>query len=80
MNIHGGEQQKVEGGQVFDLVMSIACALIASGFAARAVQLVEQHAPEAGAAAVGLGVVAVAMTGLSIYSFNRFIKPPSDAD
>jgi hypothetical protein len=64
-----------QGGQVFDLVVTVACDIVASGFIARGAQLIEQHAPEAGVAAVGLGVVALFFTGVSIYHFDRFLQP-----
>lgn len=72
---NGSHEQEVEGGQVFDLAMSVVFAIVAAGFAARGIQLIEEHAPDAVGAAAGLGFAAVLLTSVSIASAYRFNGP-----
>ena len=74
MNLHGGEQES-RGGQTFDLLVTLGCSAVAGLFGERAYDALANHIPEAGVAASGLGVVAVAFTAIAIYHFDRFRQP-----
>jgi hypothetical protein len=76
MNLHGGEQES-RGGQTFDLLVTLGCTAVAGLFGERAYDAVAHHIPEAGVAASGLGFVALTFTGIAIYHFDRFRRPPS---
>lgn len=70
-------QPEAQGGQALDALMSVIFAVIAAGFAAKGIQGIREHIPEAKQAAGGLGFAALMLTGVSIACAYRYNGPRS---
>ncbi len=64
---------------MIDAIGSVVSAVLAAYMIAYAINLVEEHAPDAAGAAGALGMMALFFTGLSIYEWHQFRKPPGSS-